>query len=544
MCLLALLSWRNVSAFESNLTATPNPNSGNYTLTWNIHTNEGVYALLERPSDDPWAGWTVVSSTTYATTFYSANSRPVGSYDYRIRHNHQECPVGGGRRGGGGCSPTIDFSETITVLVEEEPVVPSNFKSEPLVIDGPTTVFHTNPSYWLTWNLSPGGAMYELEERLDASDFDENPDIGVWKQVYGGPQGSVNCNFKDGAVLPHSDGTFGDCGAITPSTFSYRVRACSASAVCSDWTPTLTVVIALYQPPITPPPFEDQLFSVASGDYNEDGYVDMLISGDYLDIIIGSRCVLGAGSGCIPTEHWYHYPPTNSELSHASWDYTTHEVLRFDFDTDGTNDLFLMPKAKGYPSFQIPFESIDDHYNGNLTVVDELNTIEWNQIGVDLGDPGTVAYFEDLNTDGFLDLRVEHLGIPSGIYYGTSPNGWIALPLGSDTESNDDDQLIELADTSTTIAVWNGFSAALNNGDADLASQYFAPSSRDSYAQLFTLLGSNISGLTSNWTELTLIELTDRVATYSLKQDEGGSERLHSIIFVRDPVEGWRIQSL
>jgi len=220
-------------SLNMGLSADPNPNNGAYTLSWNS-LGQGTYRVQERVSGT--STWYLIFYSGTATSHFIDN-KAAGSYDYRVRWRLRTCS-GGGRRGRGGCETFVEFSETISVEVRNQspPSAPANFKSVPIGLDGPAWV-KTVQHYSLTWNASTDATAYELEERLDSSIFEPDPNIGVWRQIYSGAETSVQIYAKK-----------------IESTYSYRVRACNADPICGDWSPIVSVVVFLWRPPPSPPP--------------------------------------------------------------------------------------------------------------------------------------------------------------------------------------------------------------------------------------------------------------------------------------------------
>lgn len=92
------------------LSATPNPNTGDYTVSW-VSQGGGIYKLQERLSGT--STWTTIYTTGITSTSYDIVNQPDGDYEHRIWHRYQEC-TGGGR---GGCTWYNDYSETLLVSV-------------------------------------------------------------------------------------------------------------------------------------------------------------------------------------------------------------------------------------------------------------------------------------------------------------------------------------------------------------------------------------------------------------------------------------------
>ncbi|VAW74960.1 hypothetical protein MNBD_GAMMA15-813 [hydrothermal vent metagenome] len=94
------------------------------------------------------------------------------------------------------------------------------------------------------------------------------------------------------------------------------------------------------------------------------------------------------------------------------------------------------------------------------------------------------------------------------------------------------------------LAVWTGFGAQLDNGNAAAAENYFSVASKTNYARIFAVLGNEIQNLTGYWTQAIPIVLKSDYAEYAVKQTVNGQTRLHIIGFSRDSNGQWVIEQL
>lgn len=174
--------------------------NGAYTISWNASSGSSSYRLEEQAGSGSWSQIHSGSALSKAISGKSA-----GSYSYRVRGCNAESV----------CSA---WSATRVVTVVGAPPIPGG-------LTGPAT--DANGSYAISWNASSGAASYRLQERLGS---------GSWSQIYSGSSVSRNITGK-------ADGSW-----------SYRVRACNAESVCSNWSGTHTVVVSDDpSPPATPP---------------------------------------------------------------------------------------------------------------------------------------------------------------------------------------------------------------------------------------------------------------------------------------------------
>lgn len=178
------------ASYNANLSATPNPNSGDYTLTW-TSGQAGMYRVQERLAGT--SAWTLIHTTNHDTTSYNVVNQPNGIYEYSIWRRYTIC-TGGGR---GGCTTYIETSEVISVTVQDP---------APSVPDAPiTNLISLDGAYPISWNAVAGATSYKLDERSNG---------GVWSEIY------------SGSPTSHS------VAGRPTSTREYRVKACNSSA-CS-----------------------------------------------------------------------------------------------------------------------------------------------------------------------------------------------------------------------------------------------------------------------------------------------------------------------
>ena len=106
---LLLMTTATAWSFTANLSATPNPNTGDYTVAWSNSRGRG-YTLQEQPSGGAW------SDIVYSVgSSWDISGQQAGTYLYRLKRQSLRCsgwpePV---------CQSTITYSETVSVTVEE-----------------------------------------------------------------------------------------------------------------------------------------------------------------------------------------------------------------------------------------------------------------------------------------------------------------------------------------------------------------------------------------------------------------------------------------
>ena len=120
----------------------------------------------------------------------------------------------------------------------------------------------------------------------------------------------------------------------------------------------------------------------------------------------------------------------------------------------------------------------------------------------------------------------------------------LASPVLGQTNSVDDDRTkldSALVDSELRV-IWATFCTALNAGDAKAAVEFHIPESRDTQLKLYELLGDHIRTLPDNWSDLTLIEVSNPFATYALTDKLSGL--LHTVTFLRYPDGKWLIHGM
>ena len=116
-------------AFWANLAANPNPNTGDFDVTWDNPSSES-YTLQELPSG---GSWTYVDYTN--GTSHNFTGHVTGDFSYRLKHDDVQCsgwpePV---------CYGVTTYSETISVTVNEPPPPPPGGGGDPFPEPGPFT---------------------------------------------------------------------------------------------------------------------------------------------------------------------------------------------------------------------------------------------------------------------------------------------------------------------------------------------------------------------------------------------------------------------
>lgn len=197
----ALFALLVVPAALANIYLSPNPSSGNYTVSWDPWpgTNLARYELYE--SVDGGASFPLVYSGTTASKVYAG--KPAGAYVYKVNVCFYVIGTNVSCMWDGYPTPT-----QVTETVVSQPPVPG-------AINAPAT--DSDGAYSISWGASSGATSYELQEKVGA---------GAWATI------------QNTAALTASFTGKGE------ATYSYQVRACNGS-VCSAFTAAASVVVSL-----------------------------------------------------------------------------------------------------------------------------------------------------------------------------------------------------------------------------------------------------------------------------------------------------------
>ena len=174
-----------------------------YAVSWDAVAGTGAAYELEEVLTGG-TGPTVHNVTETAKTF---TARPHGTYTYRVRACAANANCG-------------EWSASVPVTVPLPPPPPDNLTA---------STPNANGDYTVSWNaVAWGGATltYTLEERTAQ---------GNWRQVH-----NATATTKPFTAKP-------------PGAYHYRVKACTASTNCSNWTASSNVTVGMGGGPNTPP---------------------------------------------------------------------------------------------------------------------------------------------------------------------------------------------------------------------------------------------------------------------------------------------------
>jgi hypothetical protein len=266
-----------------------------------------------------------------------------------------------------------------------------------------------------------------------------------------------------------------------------------------------------------------------TGDYNGDGYVDILLIAKRRVILIDydipipialptpspSFVLLSSG----PSTYTLSTDVTAQMLSSPVWQSGGYDLTYGDVSGNGAGGLFLRSTTAGGTSFTI----VASAANGvpQLTQVISIATL-----GMDLGGSGISIQLGDTNGDGRADLSVLSNGVTIAVFLADS-NGRFAAP---------DDQ-------SSIGAVWLGLWSSFANSDTSRALQYISPDARSTYQSMLAEVGAEAMRVNAaRWSAITVVSQSGSTGMGSISVVDDGSPSTYIITFSR--VNGlWYVES-
>ena len=129
---------------------------------------------------------------------------------------------------------------------------------------------------------------------------------------------------------------------------------------------------------------------------------------------------------------------------------------------------------------------------------------------------------------------------------------WLSTGVGL-TGDFDDSNLVDCNDLSIMAdcwlkgsrpeSVWEQFKAALVVGDVNTALTFIAEASRDRYADIFQIIGANLTAYAAGMGDLILKSDSEvkGEAKYEMRHQVGSETYLFPVIFIKDENENWQI---
>ncbi|UTW45359.1 VCBS repeat-containing protein [bacterium SCSIO 12696] len=191
----------------AGISATPNPSTGSFTLSWTYNTDNIVgYRVYENgTSIDYIAGHATSRSKSFS-------NKPVGTYIYLVRVTATEIETYEDENTGDEYEEEIDVTHTvgsITVTVHDPtPSVPTG-------LNAPTS--DGNGAYTVSWSSTANASSYQLQRRLSG---------GSWSTIH------------------NSSATSRSESGLSNGVWQYRVRACNGS-YCSGYSGVDSTQVAI-----------------------------------------------------------------------------------------------------------------------------------------------------------------------------------------------------------------------------------------------------------------------------------------------------------
>jgi hypothetical protein len=260
-------------------------------------------------------------------------------------------------------------------------------------------------------------------------------------------------------------------------------------------------------------------YVVRSGDVNGDGYIDIvakarqriaMIALDDLSFPIPIPSTVA--SFAIISDSTGNYSLTTSVtaalLANSAWRLGTHDLRYGDILGNGAGGAIIEARNAGDPSF-----SVSATPAGVPQLLQKLND---SSIGYDLAATGTTSYLSDRSGDGRADLTIER-------------NGFIAAVLYADSNG-----VFTYNREGTVRAVWLGFKGFLDAGNSASALGYIAADSVPVYTDILQQLGGHVRDIGASWSDIRLISMSDRFASFSIVDTAESRRTIHVLVFIRE----------
>lgn len=260
-------------------------------------------------------------------------------------------------------------------------------------------------------------------------------------------------------------------------------------------------------------------FTVYSGDFNGDHFIDILVKAkrkialialDDLSIPVPipapvkSFAILSDGNGVYSMVTTV----TSAMLNSSVWQANTHDLRFGDILGNGSGGAIVEARNPGDPSFSVAVSG------GSPQLV---QTLTLSALGFDLAASGITSELSDRNGDGRTDLTIRR-------------NGLVLQVLFANTNG------VFVADQEATLrAVWLGFKSQLDNGDAASALAYISTDRAPFYSEIFQAFGSSrLRTLSATWTDVKAIALKPTYASFSIVDTFNGQRSVHILVFEKD----------
>lgn len=144
-------------------------------------------------------------------------------------------------------------------------------------------------------------------------------------------------------------------------------------------------------------------------------------------------------------------------------------------------------------------------------------------LGVDLGGAASEVTLQDKDSDGQADLVVRSNGTVVAVLIARDDG-----TFAKDTSSE-----------GAPLMAWRVFCASLDDGNLDAALTYISSPSRTQYQTALVNLGTAITGLTSHWMDVKVVEAAPSYAIFNVTQNLGENLQ-YQIVMVKEEGQ-WRV---
>ncbi|HEU5133719.1 MAG TPA: hypothetical protein VFU13_01125 [Steroidobacteraceae bacterium] len=260
-------------------------------------------------------------------------------------------------------------------------------------------------------------------------------------------------------------------------------------------------------------------YQVFSGDYNGDGFKDILAKAKpkvipiALDDLAIPIVIYASPTFVLMSNNGAPYSlvtkPASSIVNSSVWLASTHAVDFGDFLGNGVTSMMIRSIVPNGDSFTVTTSA-------SVIQPSLLQRISSSDLGIDLGAVGRTTEFRDSNRDGRADLVVRTNGRITDVFIADT-NGQFARATGNGS--------IE--------ASWFAFRASLDANDPASALNFISITRRSKYSAAFQAIGTQLPNLTQRWSSFAAVRIvSSRFANYLITQTINGVATDYMITFV------------
>jgi hypothetical protein len=269
-------------------------------------------------------------------------------------------------------------------------------------------------------------------------------------------------------------------------------------------------------------------FAVYSGDFNSDGYIDILAKAKTRivmipldDLVVPVPIASPVVSFVILSDSGGSYTVStnvsSTMLTSSVWRADTHDLRIGDLLGNGFGGAVIEARNPGEPSFSVGVAE------GVPRLIQVLTAAA---LGFDLGASGITSELGDLNGDGRTDLTIRRSGLVLQVLHANASGEFVANQ------------------EATLRAVWLGFKSHLDSGNPTAALAYISPERGAFYSGIFQALGAErLRTLSATWTDVRAISLRPNYAAFSIVDTFNGQRSVHILVFEKDG-ERWVLTTL